>query len=69
MAVRRRTTPFCKGSIEENGGQSTRQSKRATGRLLYGEFELFSTSGSEEEARGESDQELIIGKPKADIKI
>ena len=36
--------------------------------ILYEEFDLFSTSGSEEEARGESDRELVIGKPKADIK-
>ena len=35
---------------------------------MYEEFDLFSTSGSEEEARGESDQKLVIRKPKADIK-
>ena len=36
--------------------------------LLYQEFDLFSASGSEEEARGESDQELVIRKPEADVK-
>ena len=36
--------------------------------ILYEEFDLFSTSGSEEEARGESDRELVIRKPKANVK-
>ena len=36
--------------------------------ILYEEFDLFSTSGSKEEARGESDRELVIRKPKADVK-
>ena len=36
--------------------------------LLYEEFDLFSTSGSEEEARGKSDRELVIRKPEADVK-
>ena len=35
---------------------------------MYEELDLFSTSGSEEEARGESDQEPVIRKPKADVK-
>ena len=33
--------------------------------LLHEEFDLFSTSGTEEEARGESDRELVIKKTRS----